>query len=122
MAGFVTLLKDIHAGDWNALKSLDKITKIIFPGGFTVLHITTIAGHLKIVNELVKIVREAYMEMQDDNGDTALSLAASNGEMKIAECLVQKNDKLLTIRNKDTYHLWWHVSTGRRICHPISVP
>ncbi|GKV14292.1 hypothetical protein SLEP1_g25188 [Rubroshorea leprosula] len=100
---FVTLLKDIYTGDSNALKSLDKITGMIFPSGFTALHIATIAGHLKIVNELVKIMGEDYLEIQDDNGDTALSLAACNGEMKIAECLVQKNDKLLTIRNKEGY-------------------
>ncbi|GLT52793.1 hypothetical protein SLA2020_261210 [Shorea laevis] len=100
---FVTLLKDIYTGDSNALKSLDRITGIIFPGGFTALHIATIAGHLKIVNELVKMVRDDYLEIQDDNGDTALSLAACSGEMKIVECLVQKNDKLLTIRNKEGY-------------------
>ncbi|GKV14276.1 hypothetical protein SLEP1_g25176 [Rubroshorea leprosula] len=98
---FVTLFKDIYDGNWNALNSLDRIIEIIFPGGFTVLHIATIAGHLKVVNELVKIVGEEYLEIQDDNGDTALSHAACNGEMKIAECLVQKNDKLLTIRNNE---------------------
>ncbi|GKV48767.1 hypothetical protein SLEP1_g55561 [Rubroshorea leprosula] len=40
---FVSLLKDIYAGDWNALKSLDRITEIIFPNGLTVLHMATIA-------------------------------------------------------------------------------
>ncbi|GKV48744.1 hypothetical protein SLEP1_g55543 [Rubroshorea leprosula] len=49
---FARLLKKIYRGDWNALKSLDKITEIIFCGGFTVLHIATISGRLEIVNEL----------------------------------------------------------------------
>ncbi|GLT65496.1 hypothetical protein SLA2020_379260 [Shorea laevis] len=67
---FVRLLKDIHLGDWNALKHLDHLTEIIFPGGFTVLHIATIAGHdLNIVKELVKIAREDYLGKQDDTGD-----------------------------------------------------
>ncbi|GKV08285.1 hypothetical protein SLEP1_g19940 [Rubroshorea leprosula] len=101
---FVRLLKDIHLGDWNALKHLDYITEIKFPGGFTVLHIATIAGHLNIVEELVKTVGVHYLENQDDSGDTALSLAARyNGKVKIAECLAQNNHKLLTIQNKEGY-------------------
>ncbi|GKV34298.1 hypothetical protein SLEP1_g42676 [Rubroshorea leprosula] len=98
-----TIVSSLHDGNWNALKNLDRITEILFPGGFTVLHIATILGHLKIVNELVKITGEDYLEIQDDNGDTALSLAAFNGEVEIAECLIQKHDKLLTIQNKEGY-------------------
>ncbi|GLT93332.1 hypothetical protein SLE2022_111300 [Rubroshorea leprosula] len=86
-----------------AIKNLDRITEIIFPGDFTVLHIATIACHLNIVNELVKIAREDYMEIQDDNRDTAPSLAAWKGKVKIAKCLVQKNDKSLIIPNNEGY-------------------
>ncbi|GKV34318.1 hypothetical protein SLEP1_g42695 [Rubroshorea leprosula] len=98
---FVCLLEDIHAGNWDALKGLDEITEILFPGGFTVLHIATTCGQLKIVCELVKMARKEYLEIQDNNGDTALSLAACNEKIKIAECLVQKNVKLLTISNNE---------------------
>ncbi|GLT26364.1 hypothetical protein SLA2020_080570 [Shorea laevis] len=97
------IVSSLRDRDWDALKNLDRIAEIIFPGGITALHIATTLGHFEIVKELVKIAREDYLEIQDDNGDTALSLAACNGKKEIAECLVQKNDKLLTILNKQGY-------------------
>ncbi|GKV49111.1 hypothetical protein SLEP1_g55878 [Rubroshorea leprosula] len=98
---FASIFKDICFGNWDALKGLDEITEIILLGGSTVLHVATTYRRLEIVRELVKIAREEYLEIQDNNGDTALSLAACNKDIEIAKCLVQKNVKLLTISNKE---------------------
>lgn len=72
---------------------------VIFHGGLTVVHVASTCDHVKIVEKLVTVVSEGYLEKTDENGDTVLSLAASNGNVKIAKCLVKKNNRLLNIRN-----------------------
>lgn len=107
---YVTFLRGIRRGERHALRNLldkfpDVVDGVIFPGGLTVLHIASVAGHLRIVEELFRIVREDYLndylEIQDENGDTALSLAAYNGKKEVAERLVQQNDRLLTTWNHE---------------------
>ncbi|GKV48021.1 hypothetical protein SLEP1_g54861 [Rubroshorea leprosula] len=72
----------------------------IFENGQTVLHVAITAGRLRIAKELItstSIENIQHLETQDKSGNTALSFAAGSGMMEIAKCLIEKNNKLLTI-------------------------
>ncbi|KAI5578295.1 hypothetical protein BDE02_08G019300 [Populus trichocarpa] len=102
----LALYKHAHKGDWDATKNYlhqypnAKKAKIK-PYGRTALHVAACAGHLKVVEELVKMMSEEELEIQDNHGNTALSSAAIVGIRKMAECLVSKNKNLVTFVNED---------------------
>ncbi|TQD98753.1 hypothetical protein C1H46_015662 [Malus baccata] len=65
----------------------------------TALHNATIFGHEQIVEELVQLMTGEDLEMKDtkdSNGWTALAYAAKDN-IKMVECMVTKNKKLLGI-------------------------
>ncbi|KAJ6317331.1 hypothetical protein OIU76_012966 [Salix suchowensis] len=100
------LYKHAHKGDWDATKIYlsrypDAIKARIKPYGGTALHVAARAGNLKVVEELVKLMSEKDLEIQDDEGNTALSRAANVGITKMADCLVSKNKNLVTFVHKD---------------------
>jgi hypothetical protein len=100
------LYKYAHKGDWDATKHyLSRYPNAkkakIKPYGGTALHVAASAGNLKVVEELVKMMSEEELEIQDFQGLTALFTAATVGITKMAECLVSKNEKLVTLVNKD---------------------
>jgi hypothetical protein len=102
----LTLYKYAHIGDWDATKNyLSQYPNAkkarIKPYGRTALHVAACAGHLKVVEELVKMMSEEELEIQDNHGNTALSSAAIVGIRKMAECLVSKNKNLVTFVNED---------------------
>jgi hypothetical protein len=98
------LYKYAHKGDWGATKNYlsqypnAKKAKIK-PYGGTALHVAAIAGNLTVVEELVKMMSGEELEIQDDEGSTALFSAATVGITKMAECLVSKNKNLVTFVN-----------------------
>nr|XP_034909611.1 protein ACCELERATED CELL DEATH 6-like isoform X2 [Populus alba] len=100
------LYKYAHKGDWDATKNYlsqypnAKKAKIK-PYGGTALHVAASAGNLTIVEELVKMMSREELEIQDDEGTTALFSAATVGITKMAECLVVKNKNLVTFVNED---------------------
>ncbi|XP_029127537.1 uncharacterized protein LOC109800452 isoform X2 [Cajanus cajan] len=73
----------------------------------TVLHVAAIAGHVNVVEGLVKEGGERLLKMQDSMGNTALALAAHlTGNTNVAKCMVEDNGgrirhNLLSITNKD---------------------
>ena len=101
----LTLYKYAHIGDWDATKNyLSQYPNAkkarIKPYGRTALHVAACAGNLTIVEELVKMMSEEELEIQDDEGSTALFSAATVGITKMAECLVSKNENLVTFANR----------------------
>ncbi|KAJ6428779.1 hypothetical protein OIU84_020444 [Salix udensis] len=101
----LALYRYAHKGDWDATKDYlnkypDAIRARIEPFGETALHVATYAGNLKVVEELVKLMSEKDLEIQDDYGYTALFSAATVGITKMAECLVSKNQNLVTFVNE----------------------
>ncbi|KAB1224270.1 KN motif and ankyrin repeat domain-containing protein 2 [Morella rubra] len=69
--------------------------------GQTPLHIAVTKGHVHIVERLVELMSEDDLEIQDDSGMTAMSLASALGDTRMLECMHQKNKKLLTIRDPE---------------------
>ncbi|GKV48755.1 hypothetical protein SLEP1_g55551 [Rubroshorea leprosula] len=75
---------------WNALADLHKPPNV--------------DGHRGSETDAAGLISSANWIQPGTRKDTYhLWWHVSNGEMKIAKCLVQKNDKLLTIRNKEGY-------------------
>ncbi|XP_062082954.1 uncharacterized protein LOC133789205 [Humulus lupulus] len=66
--------------------------------GETALHLAAKIGHVDIVEELVSNMREEDLEIQDQDGWTALASATMNGITKIAECMIQKNKKIVIMK------------------------
>ncbi|KAF7848557.1 hypothetical protein BT93_L1844 [Corymbia citriodora subsp. variegata] len=67
----------------------------------TALHIAAGAGYREFVEELVKMMTPDELEMQDEDGNTALYFAAASGVREIAKVMVDKNRQLLRIRGSN---------------------
>ncbi|RXH69497.1 hypothetical protein DVH24_037281 [Malus domestica] len=92
--------REKRRGDW--CKAKEFLTQL--PGaitatdsmGNTALHKATYKGNKQIVEELVQLMTEKQLETKNNSDETALTIAAAEN-IKIVECLVAKNKKLLGI-------------------------
>ena len=104
---YMDLHKALQIGDWNAAKEFlyrnpHAISAKITVLGKTALHVAAEAGHVHIVEELVKPMSEENLEIKDnEDGDTALAQAAYIGNYRMAECMLGKNENLITIGDDD---------------------
>ncbi|KAG5529123.1 hypothetical protein RHGRI_029707 [Rhododendron griersonianum] len=101
---YQTLYNAIENGDWKETKRLfglpdNAVSARITSKGDTALHVAILAGHLGIAEKLVKIMSADDLEITNEFGSTALSLAAISGCTKLAKAIVNKNPKLVTISN-----------------------
>ena len=99
---FVDLYKALRIGNWNAAKEfLDRnphaISAKITVTDKTALHVAAEAGHLDIVEELVKQMSEEDLEIKDNQSYTALAQATYFGNHRMAECMLGKNGNLISI-------------------------
>ena len=103
---YTDLYNALQIGDWNNAKKFlnchphaisAKITAI----KQTALHVAAKAGHVHIVEELVKRMSEENLEIKDIDGFTVLALAAYKGNYPIAECMLEKNENLIRIATND---------------------
>ncbi|XP_020411805.1 uncharacterized protein LOC18787791 isoform X1 [Prunus persica] len=89
----------VKLGDWRKAKEFltrdPNAIRARYSTGGTALHIATKFGHEHIVEELVQLMTPEDLEMQDVTW-TALHLAARLN-LKMVECMVRKNKKLLGI-------------------------
>lgn len=98
----------VLSGDWKYVKSfIDNDPEAIFTTtlyGRTILHFAVIAGHEKIVDELVNIGKDRLLNIQDKNGYTALALAAEQaGNIEIAKYIIRgakDQRRLLTMKTE----------------------
>ncbi|RVW90978.1 hypothetical protein CK203_044168 [Vitis vinifera] len=65
------------------------------------LHIAVRAGHVKVVEELVKKLSPKDLKQENNEGRTPLALAALNGFKEIAQCMIKKNTELTSILDKE---------------------
>ena len=103
---YMDLYKATQIGDWNAAKEFlnrdpRAISAKITANDQTALHVAALAGHVHLVEELVKQMSEENLEIKDIDGFTALALAAYKGNYPIAECMLEKNEKLLGIATEN---------------------
>ena len=101
---YVSLEKHIREGKWddaNQFISSDPEAVIaqISISGSTALHIAIFAGHMNIVDELVKIMSEENLKIKDSDNYTVLGYCAMVGNIQMAECIIRKSRTLLSIGN-----------------------
>ncbi|RID63312.1 hypothetical protein BRARA_E02329 [Brassica rapa] len=102
----LVLFKHIDSGNLEATKDfLDRnpeaITASLTSNGDRPIHKAVLSGHIKIVEEIVKRIHHPVEELviKNDDGYTALAYAATGGIVRIAECLVKKCPRLVSVRN-----------------------
>ena len=103
---YMDFYKALQIGDWNAAKEfLDRhplaISAKITVTEKTAIHVAGEAGHVHIVEELVKQMSEENLEIKDIFGFTALARAAYNGNYRMAECMLGKNENLIRIETEN---------------------
>ncbi|KAB2610752.1 ankyrin repeat-containing protein [Pyrus ussuriensis x Pyrus communis] len=92
----------VQAGRWETARDFHiqhpEAVRVRHPfSGKTALHIAVEAGHVDIVRELVSLMEEDDLEIKSTEDVTALAIAAMKGITEMAECMVTKNKKLLSI-------------------------
>ncbi|CBI35219.3 unnamed protein product, partial [Vitis vinifera] len=100
------LIKALNRGRWNDIESFfnknpGTVSAKISPKGETALHIAVRAGHVKVVEELVKKLSPKDLKQENNEGRTPLALAALNGFKEIAQCMIKKNTELTSILDKE---------------------
>lgn len=101
------LLEYVNAWKWDDVIEFIKIHpeagRAIHPStcGGTVLHHAVYAEEVAIVKKLVQLMTVEDLELKDEMNNTALGSALIGTDIdkmiEIVECLVEKNQKLLTI-------------------------
>ncbi|KAL6289321.1 hypothetical protein ACE6H2_006831 [Prunus campanulata] len=90
----------VKLGDWRKAKEFltrdPNAIKARYSTGGTALHIATKFGHEHIVEELVQLMTPEDLEIVESGSWTSLHLAARLN-LKMVECMVTKNKKLLGI-------------------------
>jgi len=85
------LFRRVERGDYIGNIDTDSDIYIQSASGRTLLHVAVIAGNLKNVEKLVKEGKDKLVNMQDNQGDTALALVARyTGNTNIAKCMVER--------------------------------
>ena len=85
------LFRRVERGDYIGNIDTDSDIYIQSASGRTLLHVAVIAGNLKNVEKLVKEGKDKLVNMQDNQGDTALALVARyTGNTNMAKCMVER--------------------------------
>lgn len=99
---YAALYEALQSGDWNSANEFLQLypnskTAKITTLGKTALHVSVEAGHLHIVEGLVEQMPGDALEVLDNFGQTALMVTTYTGQYKMAECMLTKNKKLVSI-------------------------
>ncbi|OMO57099.1 hypothetical protein CCACVL1_26005 [Corchorus capsularis] len=65
----------------------------------TALHVAVLAGKEEIVKELVRRMEKEDLELKNNMGETAFSIATINESEGMVKAMVAKNSNLLTVKN-----------------------
>ncbi|GKV36004.1 hypothetical protein SLEP1_g44190 [Rubroshorea leprosula] len=104
---YLPLLKAIYLErNWDAVTCLldnhPATTTVRFMHkGSTILNMVVLTGDLEKIEKLVQIVSTEELGTQDHEGNIALAIAAVLSTTRVAECLITKYQKLITIPDKN---------------------
>lgn len=89
----------MRSGHWNVAEEFLKTRpyEVITPKGQTALHVAVAAGHMHMVEKLMELMKPEELEFRDNDGYTALMSAVVRGKHRFAECMIRKNQKLISI-------------------------
>ena len=102
---YLSFEKHIRKGDCDAANQFinshpEAVSARISILGSTALHIAIFAGHMNIVEELVKIMLEENLKIKDTGDYTVLGCCALVGNIQMAKCIIGKCRSLLSIGNR----------------------
>ncbi|XP_010694923.1 ankyrin repeat-containing protein NPR4 isoform X4 [Beta vulgaris subsp. vulgaris] len=120
LGGYLPLYKAALGGQWKVARKFiaddpkSLIAKITIASE-TALHIAVSTGkNLDFVEKLVRRMSPEELALTDQNGETALSMAAIVGNTEAAELLVSKNPDLPNIASKSGFPLHWAAQYGQK--------
>ncbi|XP_017976287.1 PREDICTED: uncharacterized protein LOC18611805 [Theobroma cacao] len=98
------LYRAIEKGDLEAVKMfLDlkpyAVREKITLKDDTALHVAVLAGKEEIVKELVRRMEKDDLELKNNMGETAFSIATINESKEMVRAMVEKNSNLVTVKN-----------------------
>ncbi|KAK1587854.1 hypothetical protein Q3G72_017487 [Acer saccharum] len=99
-----TLYKAVEQGDWNTARDFirnkpDSVRAKITINGDTALHIAVMTEQINILKNLIKIMLPQDLELQNEMGYTAFSIAAINGFQEMADKMLNKNPELVKVKD-----------------------
>ncbi|XP_052197243.1 uncharacterized protein LOC127804422 [Diospyros lotus] len=99
----------VRSGKLDEVKKMLNNNKTLLNYRFTMVEgnavqVAVVAGHEEIVSALLdQDIDPTLLKKRNDYGETALTLAAAGGKLRIVEKLVDKNDDLVDVRNSQGY-------------------
>ncbi|KAI3862977.1 hypothetical protein MKX03_005360 [Papaver bracteatum] len=122
--GYEDLYNAAFDGDWRKASQFltnhqeAALETIITYDNETALHIAILSNRWKFVQQLVKLMTPEALAIKDNDGFTALHLAASYGNKEAAEAIARKNTNLTQMRDKygriPLETAFFQVSNGRK--------
>ncbi|XP_059629903.1 ankyrin repeat-containing protein NPR4-like [Cornus florida] len=106
---YVSLHRALVKGDLESVKAFlaqdeNAISVPISLRGERPIHIAVAEGHVQLVEELVKMINPVFLEFRQDDGETALHIAARGADTRIAKALVEAYGELVRLENRN-HHL-----------------
>ncbi|XP_059630296.1 uncharacterized protein LOC132273346 [Cornus florida] len=100
------LHKALVKGDLESVKAFlerdpNAISVPISTIGERAIHIAVAEEHVQLVEELVTMINPVFLEFTQDDGDTALHIAARGANTTIAKSLVESNGELVKITDQN---------------------
>ncbi|OMO98318.1 hypothetical protein COLO4_14009 [Corchorus olitorius] len=101
---YIALYNAIEEGDLEAVKMFldmkpNAVREKITLKDDTALHVAVLAGKEEIVKELVRRMEKEDLELKNNMGETAFSIATINESEGMVKTMVAKNSNLLTVKN-----------------------
>ncbi|KAG8374343.1 hypothetical protein BUALT_Bualt11G0121900 [Buddleja alternifolia] len=98
------LYRAIEENDWKATEEFlrdnpNAVKARVSSHKDTALHIAILSGHIEIAQKLLSKMEPCDLELINEYGATALSLAAVCGAKKLAKAIVNKNKHLVKLAN-----------------------
>lgn len=97
------MYKAVRSGHWKVAEEFLKTRpyEVITPKDQTALQVAVAvavaAGHMHRVEKLMELMKPEELEIRDNDGYTALMSAVVRGKHRSAECVLRKNQKLISI-------------------------
>ncbi|XP_016177435.1 uncharacterized protein LOC107619656 isoform X2 [Arachis ipaensis] len=106
---YAPLYEALRTGNWDAtLKFIqnhpqpaEAVKAKISHEGKRPLHVAALFGHHHILERLLPLMSTEDVKLTDNHGFTALHEATYGRDVRVAQCLVQRNRELLTIPSND---------------------
>ncbi|GMY13639.1 isoform 2 of ankyrin repeat domain-containing protein 17 [Fagus crenata] len=96
-SAFHRLYLAVVRGDWESVKDMPNVQRVITKKSETTLHIAALANQEDFVKNLLKKMNSNDLKAENRVGNNALSYAAATGNVNIAKAMLEKNTNLANL-------------------------